>query len=135
MKPHFLFPLLALLFFAGRASGAECNPPVEFPKNGFMDQDCRLGRRIKRDGIWWLERLDAKDLHVKSREAVDCSKAVYSPDGQYYYWPKSFNAYIWCPAYENPDIAAKLAMRKHGDKPDEKEKSAKEEKHGDGDQH
>lgn len=126
---------LLLVLVASTAFGAECNPPVEWPKGGFMDQDCRLGRRIKENGIWFLERLDPKTLKVKSREAVDCNKAVYNPDGAYYYWPKSFNAEIWCPAYENPEIAEKERIRKLGFDPEEKTKEAKEEKHGDGDQH
>jgi hypothetical protein len=122
---------IVILLSAIPSHCAECNPPKEWPKGGFLDQNCRLGRRVKRDGLWWLERLDTKDLHVKSREAVDCNKAVYDPDGQYYYWPKSFNAQIWCPSDENPNIAQRELQRKLGSN-----EPTKEAKHGsDGDQH
>lgn len=116
--------VVVVLLLSVPAHCGGCVPPKEFPKHGFMDQKCRLGIRVKEDGLWWLLR-PAKDGHVVSREAVDCSKAVYNPDGAYYYWPKSFNAEVWCPAYDNPEIARKLAMRNHGVEPDEPEKTQK----------
>ncbi len=92
----------------------ECEPPKgAYPRWLAFDQACNMYRIEKINDVYFIERLN-KDYSVKSREVVDCSKAVYDPDGSYYYWPKSIVGYIWCPAYSNPEIARKLALRKKG---------------------
>lgn len=103
------------MFFTIPAWCGGCEPPKgrPFPRWLVLDQSCHMFRIEKQaHGFWVLERLNS-DYSVRSREAVDCSKAVYE-DGSYFYWPKSFNGRIWCPAYANPEIARKLALRKQG---------------------
>jgi len=99
-----VFALCTIPAFAGG-----CPAPKELAKDMGLDQSCKLFRIVE-EGKDKYVLTYKKDGRVKKKEKVDCSKAVYDPDGSFNFYPRSIDARIWCPAYDNPEIAHRLAQ-------------------------
>lgn len=100
---------ILLALSAAPAFAGGCPAPKELAKGMGLDQSCKLYRIVEEDKDRYVLTYK-KDGSVKKREKVDCSKAVYDPDGSFNFWPKTASIRVWCSAYDNPEIARRLAQ-------------------------
>ncbi len=83
---------LAILLLSACAV-AECQP-VTLQKGEGVDWNCRLFRRVTRNGVLYIERL-RPDRTVIALEAVDCSRAV-PEDGVLLYHTHVIVGEVYC---------------------------------------
>ena len=96
---------LFFLFLWCYPSHGECSP-IKLNRGEGIDWNCRLFRRVYRDGHLYIERL-RPDRTVLAVEAVDCSKAVLVEGGWMEVPMHIIEGNIWCytPARRKHDRA------------------------------